>query len=137
VAVELFNANTSEKWRFIVTAKGNRVVEKHTREGHFRIEGVQWSGTTKQFNGYYDVELKIPLDVPGKAKPLRFNLLRRVWDEKLQMNQIFRTVENAGDPRLMLPVELVALKPATSKSPQKSTARPTPRQRDAANQRRR
>jgi hypothetical protein len=114
VAVELSPQNAQEKWRFVVTAKGNMVVEKHTREGHFRIENVQWKGATKQFHGYYDVEIKIPLNIIGNAKQFRFNAIRRVWDDKLQMNYLVRAVENAGDPRLM---PLVSLAPVKVLSP--------------------
>jgi hypothetical protein len=126
VGVELSPQNANEKWRFVVTAKGNAVVEKHTREGHFRIEGVQWKSATKTFSGYYDVEMQIPLEVLGNAQKFRLTALRRAWDDKLAMNHLLRAWTDAGDPRLMTLIELQ--NPSSSKK-QSSTPQSTSRQR--------
>lgn len=110
VAVEIAPMNASEKWRFVVTAKGNTVVEKHTREGQFRIEGLDWKGATKATPKYFDVEMKIPLSIVGNPKQFRFNALRRVWDEKVGIHYIVRAVPDAGDARLMPFVQLAPVK---------------------------
>lgn len=76
-ALEAAPPDGSEKWRFIVTAKNQLVVEHYTRQGRFRVENVDFQGASKTFSGYTDVEMAIPLSLlPDKS--WRLNALRRV-----------------------------------------------------------
>jgi hypothetical protein len=99
-AVEIAPQNAQERWRFVLTQKGNRVLEKHTREGHFRTEGVSWTAAQQRFNGFYDVEFQIPLSVVGNAKTFRFNALRRTAHET-GTRVILRAFPDIGDVYLM------------------------------------
>ena len=62
-AVEIAPLDGSEKWRFVVTAKNSLAVERYTREGSFRVEEIDWVGKTREFTGYRDTELQIPLSL--------------------------------------------------------------------------
>jgi hypothetical protein len=97
-AIELAPADTSERYRFVVTAKGNGVVERHTREGRFRIEGLDWKYAVHQTKNGYDVEMQIPLSVVRNAKEFRFNALRHVGGST---PHIVRAFPDAGDVTLM------------------------------------
>jgi hypothetical protein len=101
VAVELAPVDGTERWRFVVTQKGVTAVERHTREGRFRVEGIKWKGATKTFTGFYDVEIEIPLSVIGAAGWFRLNGLRRSWDAKSGTSYISRAQLDAGDVMLM------------------------------------
>jgi hypothetical protein len=101
VAVDLAPLNATERWRFVLTQKGTRVVERHTREGQFRVEGVNWSSAQQRFNGYYDVEMQIPLSVVGNATKFRFNALRRTTHAATGTRVVMRAWPDAGDVYLM------------------------------------
>ncbi|HEX8237447.1 MAG TPA: glycoside hydrolase domain-containing protein [Abditibacteriaceae bacterium] len=105
VAVDLAPFDAHERWRFVLTQKGNRVVERHTREGQFRVEGVNWTAAQQHFNGYYDVEMQIPLsvlgDATGNATKFRFNALRRTTHAATGTRVVLRAWPDAGDVYLM------------------------------------
>ncbi|HVF10244.1 MAG TPA: glycoside hydrolase domain-containing protein, partial [Abditibacteriaceae bacterium] len=71
LAVEIAPVAGTERWRFVVTPDGKAVAEKHTREGRFRIEGVNWKFATEMNRTNYEVEMQIPLSVVG-ANTFRF-----------------------------------------------------------------
>lgn len=97
-AIEIAPKDAIERYRFVVTAKGNGVVEKHTREGRFRIEGLDWKYAVKQTENGYDVEMQIPLSVVNHQKTFRFNALRRIGGST---PVIVRAFPDAGDVTLM------------------------------------
>lgn len=98
-AIEIAPPDGRQKWRFVATAKGNSVVERYTREGRFRVENVDWKGATKQFTGYTDVEMRIPLSLlPDKT--WRLNALRRVVHSS-GAKVTLRAFDDAGDARVM------------------------------------
>ena len=98
-AIEAAPEDTHEKWRFVVTAKHQLIVEKYTREGRLRAEDSEFKGALKQFSGYTDVEMAIPLSLlPDKA--WRLNALRRVTHSS-GAKVILRAFDDAGDARAM------------------------------------
>lgn len=102
VAVDLAPLDAQERWRFVLTHKGNRVVERHTREGQFRVEGIDWTSAQQRFSGYHDIEIRIPLSVVGNATKFRFNALRRTTHEPSGTRVTLRTWPDAGDTYFML-----------------------------------
>jgi len=78
-AVEIAPRRPSERWRFVVTAAGKGLVEKHTREGHFAVSEFDWRFTSKA-GVLLQAEMRIPLSVVGDAKTFRFNALHRALD---------------------------------------------------------
>lgn len=104
VALDLAPRDGHVRWRFIVTASGRAVVEKHTREGHFGIEGLAWRQAWKADTKGYRVELQIPLahlELGALDTQWRVNLLRRVKDTRLDVRYIVRAHPDAGDVLLM------------------------------------
>jgi hypothetical protein len=101
VAVDLAPFDAQERWRFVLTQKGNRVVERHTRGGQFRVQGVAWTAAQQRFNGYYDVEMQIPLSVLGNTTQFRFNALRRTTHAPTGTRIVLRAWPDAGDVYLM------------------------------------
>jgi hypothetical protein len=77
------------------------VVERHTHEGQFRVEGVDWTSAQQRFNGYYDVEMQIPLSVLGNVTKFRFNALRRTTHAPTGTRVVLRAWPDAGDVYLM------------------------------------
>ncbi|MBW3637583.1 MAG: DUF4091 domain-containing protein, partial [Armatimonadetes bacterium] len=109
VAVELAPSDIEkrpEKWRFVATRKGNRAVEKRTREGHFRFEAGAFRTTVKDQGDFYSVEMTIPLAVLEGATKFRFDALRRtsVNGAKITIYAHSRT----GDPYAMPVIDLQA-----------------------------
>jgi hypothetical protein len=96
-AVEIAPEDASERFRFVVTAKGNAVVEKHTREGRFRLEGFDWKFAASATDGGYEVEMQIPLSIVDNAKRFRFNALHRDGSTL----RLTRAFPDAGDVTLM------------------------------------
>lgn len=107
VAIDLAPLDATERWRFIVTAGGKSMVERHTREGHFGIAGLQWRGALKTYARFYNVEMKLPLSVLKGAHSFRLAALRRVNDATLGTRYTVRAgVADAGDVTLMPVVTL-------------------------------
>lgn len=98
-AIELAPSSSAERYRFVVTAKGNGIVEKHSREGRFRIEGFAWKFAAKKAADGYEVEMQIPLTVVNNEKQFRFNALRRIGGSDTPI--IVRAFPDAGDITLM------------------------------------
>jgi hypothetical protein len=96
-AVELAPPDLKSRFRFVVTSKGNGVVEKHTREGRFRLENFDWKFSSQKTETGYSVEMQIPLSVVNSEKQFRFNALRRSGSTL----QITRAFPDAGDVTLM------------------------------------
>jgi len=46
-AVELAPQDASERWRFVATSTGKLALEKHTREGHSRMDGLDWKAAAR------------------------------------------------------------------------------------------
>jgi hypothetical protein len=113
-------ADAQERWRFVLTQKGNRVVERHTREGQFRVEGVDWTAAQQRFNSYYDVEMRIPLSALGDATKFRFNALRRTTHAPTGTRIVLRAWSDAGDVYLM---PIATLSSDGLKSKQKRSSR--------------
>jgi hypothetical protein len=120
VAVDLAPLDAQERWRFVLTQKGNRVVERHTREGQFRVEGVDWTAAQQRFNSYYDVEMRIPLSALGDATKFRFNALRRTTHAPTGTRIVLRAWSDAGDVYLM---PIATLSSDGLKSKQKRSSR--------------
>lgn len=112
VAVDLAPTAANERWRFRVRTDGKSSVERHTREGQFAIEGLQWQGKIKMFKGFYDVEMKIPLEVIGSPAQARFNALRRVHDPALGIRYTVRAYPDANDV-FLTPLIRLASQPKT------------------------
>lgn len=102
-AVELAPASLDERFRFVITARGNGVLERHTREGHFRVEGLEWEFSARPTQTGYEAEMKIPLEVVGGAKNFRLNVLRRIGGSSAP---VLRAFPDAGDVTLMPHVRL-------------------------------
>jgi hypothetical protein len=117
MAVEIAPLSGNERWRFVVTMGGKGVVEKHTRAGRFRIEGLQWKCAAKNLATGYGVEMEIPLSVIGDPQRFRFNALRRVNDLKAGIRHIARAHQDAGDVSLMPVATLAAPPTATQPKP--------------------
>ncbi|PQV63249.1 protein of unknown function (DUF4091) [Abditibacterium utsteinense] len=102
VAVELAPLDIekrAEKWRFVMTRKGNLAVEKWTREGHFSIENSGVVGAVRDVNSVTNTELRIPLSILGNEKQFRFDFLRRTSINGAKIT-IYKFSRN-GDPALM------------------------------------
>lgn len=115
-AVDLAPLKADERWRFVVTQKGVLAVEHHTREGKFRVEGLKWQGATKSATGFYDVEMKIPLEIIGGASRFRFNALRRTTHEPSGTRVMLRAYPDADDVFLM-PIVTLGNDALKSKTP--------------------
>ncbi len=89
---------TPEKWRFVATLKGTVAAEKWTREARFRAEMPEFVATVKQFAGFANIEMQIPLD--ELPSPFRFSALRRA-QTTVGTRVITRAFADAGDPFLM------------------------------------
>ena len=100
-AVELAPRDGHESWRFIVTAKNKLVVERRTREGSFNVEEIDWTGKTREFTGYRDTELQIPLSLFEDFDGLRVNALRRVTHVS-GAKVLLRAFDDEGDARQMI-----------------------------------
>jgi hypothetical protein len=101
VAIDLAPVDATERWRFILTPAGKAVVERHTRRGHFLIEGLSWRHGVKVVSGYYTAEMSIPLEVIGSPHRFRFNALRRVSLPDIGTHIIVQAYPDAGSTRLM------------------------------------
>jgi hypothetical protein len=101
VAVELAPRDGREKWRFVLTAKGKKVVERHTREGAFLLPEFQFEASTRlsslpSIRKYF---LKIPLrQIPWAKDGVRFDALRstQMADDGARFTQ--RLTDNGSDP---------------------------------------
>ncbi len=100
-AVDLAPLKANVRWRFIVTPTGKGIVEKHTREGHFRIEGIKWNFAALATRDFYNVEMQIPLDEIGLENEFRFNARRRLHDTKLDIHYLLDAALDAEDVTLM------------------------------------
>jgi hypothetical protein len=96
-AVELAPQNVSERFRFVVTAKGKGVVERHAREGRFQILDLEWKFQVTKTQKGYIAEIKIPLSIVNNQKQFRFNALHRSGST-LALSRAF---PDAGDVTLM------------------------------------
>jgi hypothetical protein len=96
-AIEIAPMDASERFRFVVTPKGNGVVEKHTREGRFQIEGLNWKFAARQNKDNYVVEMQIPLSLVDHDDEIRLNALRRDGSTL----RITRAFPDANDVTLM------------------------------------
>ncbi len=96
-AVEIAPSDLKERLRFVVTPKGNGVVEKHTREGRFRLEDFDWKFSSQKTATGHKAEMQIPLAVIGNQKQFRFNALRRAGSTL----QVTRAFADASDVTLM------------------------------------
>ncbi len=105
-AVDLAPTDAKMRWRFVVTPSGKGVVEKHTREGHFRIEGVKWKFAARASRDFYNVEMQIPLSEIGLNHRFRFNARRQLNDTQLGIKYILRSAPDADDATLMPILEL-------------------------------
>jgi hypothetical protein len=111
-ALEVAPRDGREKWRFVLTFKNSRVVERYTRQGRFRVENVDWKAVRGLHSGYTDIEFAIPLSLIG-ADLWRVNALRRVMH--LSGAKVTLRAENdAGDARLMPLFRLRSQLPAAS-----------------------
>lgn len=97
-AIELAPPGLDERFRFVVTARGNGVVERHSREGQFRIEGLDWKYSSRPTATGYEVEMQIPLSIVDGQKQFRLNALRRTSGSALPIQRAF---PDAGDVTLM------------------------------------
>ena len=93
-------ANPHTRWRFIVTPAGRGIIEKHTREGHFRIEGIKWKYAAKATRDFYNVEMQIPLD-DTDIRVSTFNVRRRLHDTKLNIHYFLSAAQDAETIELM------------------------------------
>ncbi len=101
-AIDIAPLNADERWRFVLTAKANAVIEKHTREGHFRIlEGVDWDYELHLNDDNYVVEMRVPLSIIGEPQWFRWNAIQRVYDAEHNSLFIARAFPDAGDTQRM------------------------------------
>src|SRR5207237_891940 len=105
-AVDMAPADAGERWRFVVIPSGHGVVERHTREGQFRVEGVAWNSAARSSDRSYSVELSIPLSLFDAGHGVRINALRRFSDAAVEARYIARAFPDAGDVTLMPLVRL-------------------------------
>jgi hypothetical protein len=96
-AVEIAPMDGSKRFRFVVTSKGNGVVEKHTREGRLQIEELDWKFAALQNKDNYVVEMQISLSLVEHDGEIRLNALRRNGSTL----RITRAFNDAGDVTLM------------------------------------
>lgn len=94
------------RWRFIVTPSGKGIVEKHTREGHFRIEGINWKFAAKASRGFYNVEMQIPLKEIKLGHFVSWNVRRRLHDTKLDIHYLLHAYPDNEDITEMPGAEL-------------------------------
>jgi hypothetical protein len=106
IAVDLAPLSGRERWRFVVTPHGTYVVERHTREGQFKIEGLEWKHGTRIGGKDYSVEFRIPLELVGDGTSFRLNVLRRIGSRDLSPRYFVRAYPDAGDVTLMPVVQL-------------------------------
>ncbi len=97
-AVELAPFTLDERFRFVITARGNGVMERHSREGHFRVEGLEWKYSARPVEGGYEARMEIPLEIVGETKEFRLNVLRRIGGSSAPTVRAFN---DAGDITLM------------------------------------
>ena len=90
-------AHPTMRWRFIVTPSGKGIVEKHTREGHFRIEGIKWKFAAKASRDFYNIEMQIPLAEIDSEKGFLFNARRRFHDTKLDIHYLLHAFPDNED----------------------------------------
>lgn len=100
-AVDLASLDTEVRWRFVVTPSGKGVVEKHTREGHFRIEGVKWKFAARATRDFYNVEMQIPLNEIGLKDTFQCNARRRLDDTARGLKYLLNATPDAGNVTLM------------------------------------
>lgn len=105
-AVDLAPINPDVRWRLIVTPGGKGIVEKHTREGHFRIEGINWKYAAKATRDFYNIEMQIPLSEIGLKNKVRFNARRRFHDTQLDIHYLLHAVPDAENITIMPHLEL-------------------------------
>jgi hypothetical protein len=107
VAVELAPRDGSEKWRFILTGKGNRVVERRTREGSFRLPDFRFEGSIKPLlsidnsprRKYF---VKIPLDeLPFVDGGVRVDFVRQTQISSTGTRLTLRFAPWGDDPYQM------------------------------------
>lgn len=101
LGVELSPANLTaqpEKLRIVLTAKGNLAVERHTREGHFKVEVPGLEAKLRLEPSFWNVEMKIPLEALGYGSLLRFNAMRRTTAGPAATKVTLRASATAGDP---------------------------------------
>jgi hypothetical protein len=107
VAVELAPRDGSEKWRFILTGKGNRVVERRTREGSFRLPDFDFEGVAKSLSPIGDAPLrkyfvKIPLDeLPFAHNGIRVDFVRQTQISSTGTRLTLRLAPWGDDPYQM------------------------------------
>ncbi len=99
--------NNKERLRFIVTPSGKGIIEKHTREGHFRIEGSKWKFAAHATRDFYNIEMQIPLDEINLNNQFRFNARRRLHDTQLDIHYLLNAFQDAEDVTLMPVAELL------------------------------
>lgn len=105
-AVDLAPEDATVRWRFVVTPSGKGIIEKHTREGHFRIEGVKWRFAAFAQRDFYNIELQIPLEELGLSSQFRFNALRQLNDTQLGIKYTLRAAADSDDVTAMPLLEL-------------------------------
>ena len=105
-AVDLAPLKPNMRWRFIVTPSGKGIAEKHTREGHFRIEGIKWKFAAKATRDFYNIEMQIPLDEIGIPHTGAFNARRRFHDTQLNIHYLLHVFPDNDDVTLMPLTEL-------------------------------
>jgi hypothetical protein len=99
--VDLAPYQSNLRYRFIVTPSGKGIIEKHTREGHFRIEGVKWKYTAHATRDFYNIEMQIPFTEVGLDSNFRFNARRRFHDTQLDIHYLLHAFADAEDVTLM------------------------------------
>jgi hypothetical protein len=109
VAVELAPLDLSAKWRFVTTLKGNRVVEKLTREGRFRLEDSAFRATINAKTDVYNVEMTVPLAVLDGMTKFHLDFLRRTSVNGAKITNY--THSKTGDPASMPILNLAPPKP--------------------------
>ena len=98
--------NQAEKYRFVVTLKGNLVVEHLTRESQNRVEIPGFKAVVKQVENVAFVEMQIPLEPLKVGTKFRFNALRQTSAGAANTKITLRAFADAGDPFLMPLVSL-------------------------------
>lgn len=98
-AMEVAPVNARERWRFVVTAKGRGVVEKHSRDGRFTVENMKWGFTLKPIpnSSKADIYMRIPLSLFETSRGFRFNALYRQFDDATATNLLRRAFPDDGD----------------------------------------
>ena len=78
IADEAGNQNPRERRRFVITAKGKTVVERHSAQGRFSVSDAKWNEKRVRSNSTVLYEWKIPLETLGVKSKFRLNVLRRI-----------------------------------------------------------